>query len=571
MRPSLSLLLWVALVSWGLVVPVARAQPVRETRAQRHARVDALFATWRGKASPGCGVGVSRDGTRDYMKGHGLANLEFGVPLTPRSSFNLASITKQFVAFSIGLLAQEGKLSLDDDVRKHVPELPDHGKPITVAHLMHHISGLREQGQLLSLAGWRSEDLYTEEDVLWVQSRQRGVNFAAGEEVLYVNAAYSLLGVIVRRVSGKSLRAFADERIFKPLGMADTSFRDDQEPPIPQRVTGYMPRAEGGWRLSAADLGFKGTSAVYSSVNDMLTWQQNLLDGRLGGTALRDLLQTSGRLNDGRETGYGGGLRLGTYRGLRTVTHDGYMVGFRTESILFPAQKLAITVLCNDGKIDPTVLARKVAEVYLGNLLKDTTPPAVVVPEEELAALAGNYWSPQTDEVVRLEVKEGALREVGSPSKLTPIGQGQFLPAEPTPGLWRFDASAAPGAPALGIRDFWPTTREFIRVREPMPTAGELEALVGKYRSDEVDMTYTVRLVDGKLALSWFRRDDLMLEPVGGNRFVSSFGAVSFTKGASGGVDGMLVSSRRLRRFRAERVSQPAPVPSVSTSTPGPR
>ncbi|MFY1828440.1 serine hydrolase domain-containing protein [Myxococcus fulvus] len=566
MRPSLSLLLWVALVSWGLVVPVARAQPVRETRAQRHARLDALFATWRGKSSPGCGVGVLRDGTRDYVRGHGMANLEFGVPLTPRSSFNLASITKQFVAFSIGLLAQEGKLSLDDDVRKHVPELPEYGKRITVAHLMHHINGLREQGQLLSLAGWRGEDLFTEEDVLWVQSRQRGVNFAAGEEVLYGNAAYSLLGVIVRRVSGKSLRAFADERIFKPLGMADTSFRDDQEPPISQRVTGYMPRTEGGWRLSSADLGYKGTSAVYSTVNDMLTWQQNLLDGRLGGTALRDLLQTSGRLNDGRETGYGGGLRLGTYRGLRTVTHDGYMAGFRTESILFPAHKLAITVLCNDGKIDPTVLARNVAEVYLGNLLKDTTPPAVVVPEEELAALAGNYWSPQTDEVVRLEVKEGALREVGSPSKLTPIGQGMFLPAEPTPGVWRFDASAAPGAPALGIRDFWPTTREFVRVREPLPTVGELEALVGQYRSDEVDMTYTVRLVEGNLVLSWFRRDDLVLEPVGGNRFVSSFGVVSFTKGASGGVEAMWVSSRRLRRFRAERMPT---VSSTATSSPG--
>ncbi|MCP3063824.1 serine hydrolase [Myxococcus sp. K38C18041901] len=562
MRPSHSLLLWVALVSWGLVVPVARAQPVRETRAQRHARLDALFATWRGKSSPGCGVGVWRDGTRDYVRGHGMANLEFGVPLTPRSSFNLASISKQFIAFSIGLLAQEGKLSLDDDVREHVPELSAHDTPITVAHLMHHLNGLREQGPLLSLAGWRTEDLYTEEDVLWVLSRQRGVNFAVGEEVLYGNAAYALLGVIVRRVSGTSLRVFADERIFKPLGMADTSFRDDQEPPLSQRATGYLPRAEGGWRLSSADLGYKGTSAVYSTVSDMLKWQQNLLDGRVGGTALRDLLQTSGRLNDGRETGYGGGLRLGAYRGLRTVSHDGFVSGFRTESILFPEQKLAITVLCNGGNIDPTVLARKVAGVYLGNLLKDTTPPAVVLPAEELAVLAGNYWSPQTDEVVRLEVKEGALREVGASAALIPIGPGLFRPAEPTPGVWRFNASAAPGAPALGIQDFWPTTREFIRVREPLPTSSELEALVGKYRGDEVDMTYTVRLVDGKLALSWFRRDDLVLEPVGGNRFVSSFGAVSFTKGASGGVEAMLVSSRRLRRFRAERL------PSVASTAP---
>ncbi|NMO16045.1 beta-lactamase family protein [Pyxidicoccus fallax] len=543
----------------GTVTPLASRPEVVRARAaatlprDRHKQVDALFAPWSGKSTPGCAVGISRDGVLDYARGYGMSDLEHDVPITPRTLFHIASISKQFTAFSIGLLAQEGKLSLDDDIREYLPEMPDSGKTITIAHLLHHTNGLREQGQLLNLAGWRGDDLYTEADILWALTRQRGVNFAPGTEIVYGNAAYTLLAVIVRRVSGKSLKAFADERIFKPLGMSDTRFRDDHAELVPRRASAYGTREGGGWKLSIPNTDHYGSTSLLTTVGDLLKWKQNLLDARVGGQALVASMLTSGRLNDGTVTGYGGGLHLGDYRGLRTVSHDGMEGGYRTEAVLFPDPRLAIVALCNGSTISPTDLTRKVAEVYLGERMKDVMPPAVALPGTELSALAGNYWSPLTDEVVRLEVKDGALRQVGVPTAFVPIGNGAFRPGE-SMHVWRFSEPAADAPRELSIQDAWPTTRPFIRVTSPMPADSALASFAGQYRSDEVDMTYTVRVADGKLAIRWPRRDEVVLDAVGGDRFVGSLGTVTFTRAASGGIDGLTISNRRLRRLRAERL-----------------
>ncbi|RKH62929.1 serine hydrolase domain-containing protein [Corallococcus llansteffanensis] len=535
----------------------------------RHQQVDALFAPWSGKNAPGCAVGISRDGVLDYARGYGMSNLEYDVPITPQSIFHIASISKQFTAFSIGLLAQEGKLSLDDDVRKYLPEMPAYGKTITLAHLLHHTNGLREQGQLLNLAGWRGDDLYTEADILWALTRQRGVNFEPGTEVVYGNAAYTLLAVVVRRVSGKSLRAFADERIFKPLGMTDTHFRDDHTEVVPRRASAYSPREGGGWRISVPNIDHYGSTSLLTTVGDLLKWEQNLLDGRVGGQALVASLQTSGRLNDGTATGYGSGLRLTGHRGLRMVSHDGMDGGYRADALLFPDQRLAIVALCNGATIVPTDLTRKVAEMYLGAHMKNEIPPAVKLSKAELSALAGTYWSPQTDEVVRLEVKDGALRQVDVPTAFVPIGNGTFRPGETT-HVWRFSAPAAGAPRGLSIQDFWPTTREFTRVTAPMPAAPALASFAGQYRSDELETTYTVRIADGKLAIRWSRRDEVVLDAVGGDRFVGSLGTVTFTRTAAGAIDGLTISNRRLRRLRAERLvaASVTPVRPVDAFTP---
>lgn len=543
-----------AVLAWS-----AQASPVWAKKAgaadaaRRHRQVDAIFAPWSGAETPGCAVGIARDGVLDYARGYGVANLEYGVPITPQSIFQAASISKQFTAFSIGLLAHEGKLSLDDDIRKYLPEMPDYGKTITIAHLIHHTSGLREQGQLLSMAGWRDDDLYTEADILWALTRQRALNFEPGTEIVYGNAAYTLLAVIVRRVSGKSLQAFADERIFEPLGMADTHFQDDHTEIVPRRASAYSPGAGRGWRSNAPPIGHYGSTNLFTTVGDLLKWQQNLIDGRVGGRDLIASVQTSGGLNDGTATGYGGGLHLGDYRGLRMVSHDGMQGGYRTDAILFPDQRLAIVALCNGSTIVPADLTRKVAEAYLGDRMKDAMPPAVQLPATALSALAGAYWSPLTDEVVRLEVKDGALRQIGVPTAFVPIGAGAFRPGE-SAHVWRFSELRADAPRKLSIRDFWPTTREFVRVNAPVPTDSALASFAGPYRSDEVAMTYSVRVVDGKLAIRWPRRDEVVLEAIGGDRFVGSLGTVTFTRAASGRVDGLTISNRRLRRLRAERL-----------------
>jgi CubicO group peptidase (beta-lactamase class C family) len=524
----------------------------------RHREVDALFAPWTGAATPGCALGISRNGALDYARGYGMSNLEHGVPITPRSIFHIASISKQFTAFAIGLLARDGKLSLDDDIRKYLPEMPDYGKTITIAHLIHHTDGLREQGQLLNLAGWRGDDLYTQEDVLWALSRQRHLNFDPGTEIVYGNAAYTLLAVIVQRVSGKPLREFADERIFKPLGMRDTHFHNDHTEMVKGRAAAYSPRAGGGWSVSIPHIDHYGSTSLFSTVGDLLAWQRNLADFRVGGKALATWMQTSGTLSDGTAIGYGGGLRVGAYRGLPMISHDGADAGYRTDAVFFPDQRLAIVALCNGASIAPAELTRKVADIYLrARMTAPALTPALPAAGGAPAAWAGVYWSAQTDEIVRLEWKEGGLRPAGAAMPLVPIGADLYRPGDLS-HEWRFVAPAAADAPnaplELRIRDFWPTTRTFTRIAEAPPGPTELRAFAGRYHSDETDMRYAVRLSEGRLRLSWPRQYDVALEPLGGRRFLSSLGTVTFTQKADGAIDGLTISNRRLRKFRLARL-----------------
>jgi CubicO group peptidase (beta-lactamase class C family) len=528
----------------------------------RHEQVDAIFAPWSGKTTPGCAVGISRDGALDYARGYGMANLESDAPITPRSIFHVGSIAKQFTAFSIRLLAQEGKLSLEDDIRKYLPEMPDYGKTIRIADLIHHTSGLREQGQLLNLAGWRSDDLATEADMLWAVTRQRGLNYEPGTEALYNNAGYTLLAVIVKRVSGQPLRAFADARIFKPLGMTDTHFHDDHTEVVPRRTSAYRPREGGGWSISIPVFDHHGSTSLFTTVGDLLKWEENTVHARVGGPALVASMQTSGTLQGGAATGYASGLWLDTHRGLRTVGHGGIDAGYSADVIAFPDQRLAVVALCNGATIAPAELTRKVADLYLGylgyRLAAAPPPPAVKVPEAELSALAGVYWSRLSDEVVRVEVKDGALRSVGAPAPLIPLGDGAFRMGEKP--IWRFSVPAAGAPRELRITDYWPTPRVFTRVTAPLPAASKLATYTGRYRIEEVDMTYTVCMTDGKLALRWPRQKQAALEPVGGDRFVNDpLGTVTFTRTASGKLDGLTISNRRLRRLRARRLAGAEP------------
>jgi hypothetical protein len=277
-------------------------------------------------------------------------------------------------------------------------------------------------------------------------------------------------------------------------------------------------------------------------------------------------MRTSGVLNDGTATGYGAGLRLDEHRSLPVVSHDGADGGYRAEAVLFPDQGLAIVALCNGAALAPTRLTREVAEIYLGDLMTDPAPPpAAATPPAEQRALAGVYWSAQTDEVVRLEWRDGALRQPGSSVGLVPTGGGGYRPDDQAAHQWLFTAPAA-GAPddappQLRIKDFWPTWRGFVRVDSPIPTGLALEPFAGRYRSDETDMTYTARVDDGRVSLTWPRGYAVALEPVGGDRFVGSIGTVTFTRGVTGEVDGLTISNRRLRRLRADRVPEAPPHP----------
>jgi CubicO group peptidase (beta-lactamase class C family) len=284
------------------------------TRAQ----IDQVFAQWATTETPGMTLGIYRDGEPVYLQAYGMSNLEHGIPLSPGSIFHVASISKQFTDLCIALLAAEGRLKIDDDIRQYVPEVPGFGPTITIRHLIHHSSGLRDQWQLLNLSGWREEDLVTDDDVLYLVERQRALNFPPNTEYLYSNTGYTLLSVIVRRVSGMSLREFTQERVFTPLGMTSTHFHDDHAEIVRGRTQAYEPRIGGGYRISIPAFDVAGTTSLFTTVQDLAKWEANYLNATIGGKDLIAGMQQPGTFADGSPMNYGWGLRLVEWRGLAT-------------------------------------------------------------------------------------------------------------------------------------------------------------------------------------------------------------------------------------------------------------
>ncbi|MEQ7776315.1 serine hydrolase domain-containing protein [Xanthomonas hortorum] len=543
-----------ALLAMAVSPQGAQAEQVDSVRSNHHDQVDAILSRWKAGETPGCAIGISVNDVLDYAKGFGSADLSSDAPITPATVFHVASISKQFTAFSIGVLEERGKLSYDDSIRRYMPELPSYADSITISDLIHHTNGLREQGQLLNLAGWRDSDVYTESDVIWALTRQQGLNFKPGTEVVYTNAAYTLLGIVVQRVSGKTLRQFAQDEIFIPLGMRDTRFSERYTEVVANKALSYVPNERAAWDFAPLTITHYGSTGLLTTVGDLLKWEQNLIDGRVGGQTLIAKMKESGELRDGTRINYGSGLRLDKYRSLNLISHDGADVGFRSDALLFPDQRLAIVALCNGATTNPASITRSIADIYLDPLnLPANLAPSVRMTPEAQSVLAGTYWSPQTDELIRIDWRDNALRPAAG-SVLVPIGSDVFRPSD-QPHEWTFHRpSGRVGDFRLVVRDFWPTTREFVKLTEPMPAQSDLEALTGTYQSEETDMTYTVAFVDGRLRVSWPRGYDLPLDPVGGNRFSSSRGTITFIRDSSGLVEGLTLSNRRLRRMTATRI-----------------
>ena len=284
--------------------------------------VDSILAPLASRQSPGCAVGVRENGGLVLAKGFGMADLEHDTQITPETPFYIASLSKQFTAMAVVLLARDHRLSLDDSIRKWVPEVPSFGAPITLRELLHHTSGLRDYFTLLAVSGWPTDGHLTEHDFLALVGRQKSLNFAPGDEFLYSNTGYALLSIVVKRASGQSLRDFAAERIFKPLGMMHTEYRDDHTSLIRERALGYQPEGQ-RYRLSQPQFDVVGDGGVYSTIDDLAKWDANFETGRVGGKEGIELMQTPGRLNDGQEIQYALGLNVGDFRGHTTYSHSG--------------------------------------------------------------------------------------------------------------------------------------------------------------------------------------------------------------------------------------------------------
>jgi CubicO group peptidase (beta-lactamase class C family) len=549
----------------SLIVSDARAQQGAgaKTRAKQRARssataIDEVFATWNKSTAPGCAVGVLRDGQRLYSHGYGMADLEHGVPITPTTVFHIASVSKQFTAFAIYLLAQEGKLALDDDVRKYLPELHDFGKTITIRHLLHHISGLRDQWNLLAMAGWRLEDVITENDILRLVWRQKELNFAPGERQLYSNTGYTLLGVIVKRVSGQSLREFAQERIFKPLGMQHTHFHDEYGELVTARAHSYAQQGAAGYRYIALSYSNVGATSLFTTVEDLALWDENFYTGKVGGKDLLAQMQIKGKLNNGTEITYASALVLGTYRGLKIVEHAGGDAGFRADLLRFPDQHFSVITLCNAGEADSGGLARKVADIFLTTQMEAVTPrpTEIKIDPTKLDAYVGDY---ELEGGLRISFwrEEGHFftRAVGQSSALlSPISETGFL-------VKAFDAQVtfdkpddSSKAPGFNLHQNGRDTRAK-RLAPVNLTSEQLQAYAGTFYSDDLNTLYTVIARDGKLFLS-YPRDEFEITPGAGGAFRAPFPieTVTYKCAEAKRCNSFTVSNGRVLNLRFDRI-----------------
>jgi CubicO group peptidase (beta-lactamase class C family) len=550
-----------------LALPIVAAHAQLPNDVTR--RIDSVFAMYDSRTSPGCAVGVVRDGQPIFEKGYGMSNFEHGVPITPASIFHVASISKQFAAMSIVLLARDGKLSVDDDIRKYLPEVPDFGRRITIRQLIHHTSGLRDQWSLLALSGWRPDDPKTEGDILWLIGRQRALNFDPGAEHLYSNTGYTLLGTIVHRVSGKTFREFTTERLFAPLGMTNTHFHDDHSMVVPGRTSAYSPRQQGRGASGAAarveDFAISipvfdnaGATSLFTTVQDMAKWERNFLEPKVGDAKTLEQMYQRGKLNDGREIPYAFALSHGTYRGLTTIGHGGADAGYRADFLRFPDQRHAFITLCNVATANPGQLNRDVAAIVLGDRMTAVAqagaPAAVTeVPIEPatLRGFAGVYLDRKTEQQAEVVYREAtrslhAGRAANAP-KLMHTGNNEFVMVGPAGQQARFKFGR-------DTVEFITDRATLVRVGAPVVSRARLSELAGNYRSEELDVEWTIKVVgDTALALARRRAPDQRLTPAYADGFTTGVGSVRFTRDAAGRVNGFLLSAGRVRHLRFER------------------
>jgi CubicO group peptidase (beta-lactamase class C family) len=513
------------------------------------ARIDAALPRTGSADMPGCAVGVQSGDSAPVRRTFGVADLEHAVPVGVDTVFEAGSVSKQFTAAATLLLASEGRLSLDDDIRKYLPEMPDYGHRITVAELLGHTSGLRDWGDIEAIAGWpRTERVYDTADVLQIASRQRALNFDPGTAWSYNNTGYNLLTLIVERVSGSSFVDFTRERLFAPLGMTHTQWRDDFRRVVRDRAIAYHRVSDGVYEQLMPFENTYGHGALLTTVSDLLAWNRALDDGRLPAFVTREL-QTRTLLADGRPTVYARGLFARSYHGMREISHDGSTAGYRAWLGRFPDQHLSIAILCNADSALPSDLAHAVADRYLPET-KPAHTPYTLAPSP---ALAGVYASERDGSPLRLTMRDKRLQ--------TDAGLTVMAAKDGTLALQRSDGSIArtgvqlPGG-RLGLKSEGDIT-VYARSAAYAPTPADLARISGRYRNEEVPVTYQVTAVSGGLKVVAEGRPSQshVFAPVYSGAFLSGDTVLRPVLGPDGSVTGIRISDDRVWNLPFDRLA----------------
>jgi CubicO group peptidase (beta-lactamase class C family) len=523
--------------------------------------IDRMFS-WATQSSPGCGVGISQNGRVLVDRVYGMANLERGVALTPETPFDIGSVTKQFVAASVLLLADEGRLSLSDDVRKHVPELPDYGQVITIDHLLTHTSGIRDWVWLASVAENR-------ESPLPLILRQRGLNFAPGEEWSYSNSGYELLREIVARVSGQPLAEFMRARLFEPLGMRSTRYAKDVRE-VPNGAAAYEQEGE-QWKPDMLLGNARGGGAVFSTAGDLLTWNDALTHDRLG-ASVSAKLQEPARLRNGRTLNYARGLMLDGEGDDAIVWHSGDAAAFNAIVGRLPKRGVSLAVLCNAGEVaDRGNYEARIIDLLVPPPSSGAGAAAANVPTPDLESRAGLFFNERTGEPLRLVVNGGRLRMAGGPALLA-VDNERFRNPRGVLGFMSQDQFELRfvSPDELELRSMEGQTTRYRRARGYAPGAAELAAFAGRYETDEVgavELTPAANGLSGRLNGS----PPIEFLPVDPDVFQRGPTTIRFRRDAGGKVIGLDMTNPGLRNAhfprRGDVVSNPAPAQMQTTQT----
>jgi CubicO group peptidase (beta-lactamase class C family) len=545
-----SVFLVIALVSSALFAQAldqAKVVAGAERAVEKAARLSPASA-------PGCAVGIALAGRPVFEKAFGLAEIEHGIPNTPQTIFESGSVAKQFVAAALVALSLDGKLGLDDPVRKYIQELPDYGAPLTIRHLLNHTGGVRDWGSVLALTGFgRGVRVISQTLAMDVITHQKGLDFTPGAEYSYSNSGYNMAATIVERVSKLSLPAFTEQRFFKPLGMTRTSWRDDYRRLVPGRAQAYAGPLSGPWQLAMPIMNVYGNGGMLTTVGDWLKWNA-MLDSRSMGAALVDALETTGVLNDGRKITYALGVVVTHEHGHRKVAHGGSTAGYQTFLSRYPDLKLSIALMCNGASRDPGAFERDIFNEIAGPFPAPTPSDTIELKPEELQKYVALWRNEKTHMPERTVIENGTLRLAGRVA-LRPLRDGSFLG-----GAWRINfRMGTDGKPTTLAVDTGIDADALRFAAEPQwtPTPDELKSFAGVWHSDEADATFTLVVEDGKAF--FVQRPDTRqpLRPQFKDHFSVGAGTGQVlwaTRDAKGRITKLHIGASRMRDMPFERV-----------------
>jgi len=560
-------------------VSLASGVGVQETIPQvpsENERVDQLFSRWNNPTTPGASLAIVKDGTVVYKNGYGMANLEYDVLNSPSTVFHIASVSKQFTTFAILLLAEQGKLSLDDDIRKHIPEVPDFGKKITLRHLAHHTSGFRDQWALLQMAGWRLDDVITKEHVMKLVQKQRELNFDPGTEYLYCNTGYTLLAEVVARVSGKTFAEFTKQNIFEPLKMNDSLFYDDHEMLVPNRAYSYRPFGN-RYKKSVLSYANVGATSLFTTAEDLCRWTMNFENPIVGSQKIFEQMNKRGVLNDGSEISYALGQVIGKYKGLNRIGHGGGDAGYRTYLVRFPDQHFSVVVLSNNGSFDPATMAYKVADIYLADEIaavqgsdqskkdssKETEQPTksaetfVAVDVKTLDEYTGKYEL-QPGVVIAVTQEDGKLfgQATGQAKTRLHATSATRFSVEGVDAKVSFHRDSNNKVNLLKLRQ-GDRTIEVPRQVQFDAKSVDLSQFAGTFDSRELSTRYEFVVEKSRLVIRHSRHPDIVARPIKKDLFQagSRLGQIKFIRTESGVITGCRVSNGRVRNLLFEKAS----------------